>query len=363
MMAYLGVNLCVLLAGILLKGWDEKSINSKSFAVAVWRYFLLLMVFLLLFLFSAMRGSFTSDYDNYNKLYDYYMQFKYDDLFRGKFGQELGYVGLNIFIGSLFGNFKFVVAAVSFVTVLLFLFQYRRESCNVGLCLYLFVVIGTYYASFNIMRQAIAVAIVFSGSSFLYNRKPFQYLLVILVAAMFHKTALLMVVVYFFIGFRPSPARSVLFGIASVLAFVFLWEILAIIQPKTYVVYTRGEYGMVGTSWKNIIAPIGIGIFTFYFRNRNMQHGGRETIWYNGTMYYLVLSLLGLRIMMVQRLAEYFVPFAILNIANTLNRINPKYVRLAFYAVIVVLSYWYSYFSLAGTGYEPYYFADMIPIK
>ena len=61
----------------------------------------------------------------------------------------------------------------------------------------LFVLLGTWQGSFNGVRQYLAAAIIFAGHSLILNRRFKLFLLVVLMAALFHISALVCLAFYF----------------------------------------------------------------------------------------------------------------------------------------------------------------------
>src|SRR5690625_6863286 len=96
-----------------------------------------------------------------------------------------------------------------------FYYQLNKYSVSVWLSVLMFVTAGSFYASFNISRQIVAVAIIFMGSSFLYNRKMIKYFLVVIFASFFHITSLIMVPFYFILNFRINLRNLLLFALGS----------------------------------------------------------------------------------------------------------------------------------------------------
>ena len=162
----------------------------------------MIIITIILVIFAGLRGDFTADYKNYETLFYEYNKLTFGDIFRVHLDQEIGYVLLNWLIGRLTANFVWVMISCSSVTILLFIKEFKKESNNVWLSIFLFVTIGSYYVSFNLTRQIMATAIIFFGSSYLYEKKLIKYVWIIFTASLFHKTALVMIPFYFILNFK-----------------------------------------------------------------------------------------------------------------------------------------------------------------
>lgn len=79
--------------------------------------------------------------------------------------------------------------------------------------------LDTFYLFLNIMRQCIAFFIILYGIKFIIHRKPLRYIICIIIAAGFHKSAYILLPFYVFTYIR----KPVLTGILALGAYVFTW--------------------------------------------------------------------------------------------------------------------------------------------
>jgi transmembrane protein EpsG len=105
-----------------------------------------------------------------------------------------------------------VVALLTSVPVLLVLRAHARPFA-LGVAIYLLA--GTFFFSFNTMRQALASSIVFAGTPYLLRRDWRRFLTIVLVASLFHSSALLMAPIYFIAGERPCSLPAVVGLVAA----------------------------------------------------------------------------------------------------------------------------------------------------
>ena len=101
----------------------------------------------------------------------------------------------------------FTVAAF---TISLMLSVIYKHTDKLLMAVTLFLFLGCWHESFNAVRQCLAAAIVFSGYDFLKNKKLFKYSLVILLAFLFHRSAILMILPYFIVRIKVSPKNILL---------------------------------------------------------------------------------------------------------------------------------------------------------
>jgi hypothetical protein len=112
-------------------------------------------------------------------------------------GIEPGFYLLNRFL-SLFVTSSVVMYGVySFLMLAPVAYFIYRYSKDVWLSTWIYVTVTFFYTIMNFVRQGMAVSIILLGYKFLREKKTIPFLLIVLLATMFHKTALIMIPVYF----------------------------------------------------------------------------------------------------------------------------------------------------------------------
>jgi len=117
----------------------------------------------------------------------------------------------------------------SFIILLLFFREFKKYSPYIWLSVLMFITVGQFYTSFNIIRQIIAVAIIFSGSKYLYERNLSKYIFIVLLASTFHKTSIIMILFYFILNFKFNINKLVITLFALFVSMTFLDSILNIV--------------------------------------------------------------------------------------------------------------------------------------
>lgn len=320
--------------------------------------FFIVPSFILLFVISAFRGNFTSDYKNYTRLFHEYNAYGFLDVFNAGFGQEPGYIFLSRLIGEFTNNEVYLFIITTLIILIGYFWHIKKYSVNIWLSVLLFVTIDRYYTSFNITRQIVAVAIVFAGSKFLYDRKFLKFFLVVALASLFHKASLIMIPFYFILNFRIRIRNLILFFAGSVILVIFFENIVSIAQNfGIYDNYTEQAYGMTGASFANVALPIALAIFSlFHSKKLDSINNNMHRIWFNATIFYAIFSLLTLKILMVERISFFFSPYIILLIPYLFSKMNNKYLRLIYIMVLTGVLILYNYLVYSESVYDPYYF-------
>lgn len=167
-------------------------------------------------LFAGFRGGLGTDFVNYSKWYNTTINDKY---------LETGYVG----IMNVFAYFNLSIYHIQFLfftgTLLLINLALKKYTLNIKYA-WLFYLIFPYFFlySFILMRQYLAMAIVFWGFRFLHKNKLWQYIMAILIGSLFHYSCLLaglLVFALFHIS-KMVTRKQILFLLLASLPFAFI---------------------------------------------------------------------------------------------------------------------------------------------
>ena len=91
----------------------------------------------------------------------------------------------------------------------------NRYCEDVALGFSLFITLGLYTFMVQGMRQAIAMAILLFAIDFCKKRKLLPFVLMVLIAVAFHKTAIIFLPVYFLYGIKIKPISLILFVLGA----------------------------------------------------------------------------------------------------------------------------------------------------
>ncbi len=357
MLAYVFIDLFIVTTGFCFltkRKITPAQNNSRSSLL------FLCLVALLLFVFSAFRGNMTADYDNYVDLYQRYSLFSFDQIIARDWFiyPEEGYILFQFFTKTVFKNvlFIFILTSLFIVSV-----NVREIGKHVGLLgflpVLLFVEVGEYYNSFNLIRQIVAATFVVLGSKYLYEKKFFKYALFIILAASFHKASLIMIPLYFLLNMRFRKRSILVYLLILMFGLLFLNQIISFVQRYYWSWYSSDGYGMSGYGVKNIILPCAISIvpIVYYFINSKTIKE-TESVWANASCLYLVFSIIGLRVFMISRLMVFFSLYSILAFSSVVAKIKDAQLRRFAYVGITIVIMAYGYLSKDGTAFNPYHF-------
>lgn len=191
--------------------------------VYVGEYFI---TFFLIFI-AGFRYMIGWDYATYMELYN---RVEIDDVFI-----EKSFSLLAIFLRENGFDFQMMFLIYSFFTIIFFWLGCKYYTINKLTCLilYAFLPLG-YMNSMGVIRQALAISIVFWGTKFICSKNFKMYIVSILMAASVHISAVFMIICY------PVMRRK--YSLKYHIAIVFLCSIVAYFDFMGYVIGSVFEF-------------------------------------------------------------------------------------------------------------------------
>jgi len=254
-------------------------------------------------------------------------------IFRGYYlDWEWGFILLTKTVVFFTRNIHVYMGIVSAVCLAGPFYLIYRYSKNVWMSVLLYVNLYFFYCTMNFMRQSIAISIVLFAYTFLMNRKFIPYCLLILAAALFHSTVLIMLPAYFLIKFKPS------LRIPLVYAFFIMWvfissnaalELLLGNIFTKYVHYLDTSFLAEGIDLIHIVVPALIIITGIYFTVKfaKTANDTNKTFFIQTNLMYFSFFWLSvmLRHSILERVSYYSYVLVILYVPELIAFIDVRY--------------------------------------
>lgn len=336
----LGVTLWILL--------EKKSLNRKAF----WIPLTLLVMFASVrcYLVGTDTGSYTANFRNSLSPEYYY--------FREEI--EYGYQVLEYLLLNVTDNYFWLLFTCSLIIVGSYLYVLKKQSTDYFLSVFIFITFGFYLFYFNGLRQGLAMAIVALATPHLINKNFLKYLLIILSASSFHKTALIMLLFYFIIHLKfKMEFKALALFLGSFLISSSVVEYLASTNEK-YSGYA--EISEVKGGYLTLFFYFSISLFIYIcYKKYNIKNNDYYVLMQlhiYGVLFLIPVSMLGANPSGPQRLLFYFVWVSTLLIPLTFSRINKKIVYFTF----IFLAFFYYTMILGFGNLMPYQLNEIFRI-
>lgn len=319
-----------------------------------WRPLLYAAAFFILFVPAALRYAVGNDYFSYTAIFESIHSGNYDRL-------EPGYRLLNQLVARFTSNAQWVLALCSLLTLLLFFICIRRYSVAPVLSLYLFFTMLQYAYSFSAVRQYLALALVLYGYKYIRSGNFPAFLLLTLLAATFHKSALIMLPLYLLLRLRFKMSHYLVLFAAGLLLTLFREQVMDVIFRFVYSSYEDSPYLNFHISYLNIFQSglVAAGCLAYY---RPLMEKKENIILINAAMLSLILylSIPGWLGNALSRVALYLNIYHIFTIPAVL-RCEPNKALRRFYTAAIVVGYFALFLVLmrsnrdgGGMGVFPY---------
>jgi hypothetical protein len=286
---------------------------------------------------------------------------------------EVGFVFLNSILAMLNLDFVFLQLAIALITAICFSIFIKNFSDDKNMSYYLFIALGVYAQSFSLYRQIIAISLVSISIIMLNKNKYLWFLLLIILAFFFHKSAILCFS-FLLLKFVKLNWKSLLFFVAIALVCYFgFGPIMQLLDKLFGVDYYEGYFisnqrYRETTSLINILYNVGLSIiFLIFFIFKNKLHLSNEQKQkYNFflEMFLMVplIRFVGMSLnyqALVNRFTLYFFISLIILIPTFVEGTRgTKYYKFLVPAVYIVASgYMYYYYAIKfANGVVPYKF-------
>lgn len=325
----------ILVLGILLS-FVFKNINKSESGKKI---FLIVLGVIVVFI-SGFRGDFTVDYGNYSYIFYHARETSLANILKGDRYAEVGFTLFNKLVGIFTSNYSGFLVIISIIIIGV-LFQYiKLYSPYVVLSSLLLFSYGSYFTSFNTLRQYFVSILFLISMRYIYDKAFFKYLISILIFSLIHSSILFMLPFYFILQIRWSSRKNFLLnigiiGMISIIG-IFSSRILSFITRYVYQDYaSTNSFGVsTGTPIITILRPLVIFIFIIILYKNIDFSRLRELVWLNSIIFWLIFSIFATQIELLQRLTYFFIPPMIVLLPLLVSRIKSKDARILYYITV-----------------------------
>ena len=267
---------------------------------------------------------------------------------------EIGYNLVEFFFKKLGADYyvmQFAITLFIYYSLGRYILKY---SMNPWLSCFVFLTTRDFFGPMNTTRMWLAISVILFSLDFLVNRQFVRFILLTALASLFHFTALVFVVMYFFyqveIDYRIISITTVLSLAVLIMGrSFFLWLTSRI---NRYSGYLDSAYFNVRDNIAIYIELLlNIAYFTLlYAINKKMSARGITTtgidkLTYSASLIAVAMSIIGLTNAITSRVAAFFTVFLIISLPNALRRVKkenkviliPAFILLMIVQFVVVI--------------------------
>lgn len=234
-------------------------------------------LFLLLAGASALRIYTGNDYQTYIS--------HFHDIYRGNY--VVTERGFNLIVTVVYRFFQkecylVIFGLFAFLTVGVFLKALYDQSVDFPMSFFLFMMLGAYFQTYNTVRYYFALAIVLYSMRYILRKQYIGFLVTILIASLFHKTALIVIPLYLLAAIRWKWQHLMIAGVLAVSGLFFQEQYMTLFV-RLYPSYVNEEEYLAsgGFSIINVLRCVVVLAFSLYALKENKEwYADRELRFY-----------------------------------------------------------------------------------
>lgn len=352
---YLLVGMPLLLAMLMYSIKYTYRLNEMPYRKEVIRVF-----FLIYFLLLAFRAEIIgADTWNYISKFQMACNSSWTTYVGGR-TSELGYAALVKLISYVTNNEQIFLTIIAAITVYPIAKLYMEESESPLLTISLYLILPMFQMLFSGLRQAIAMAFIPAAYRCIRDRKLVQFLILVWLASLFHRSAWAILLLY--PAYHVRIPRRALFWVMPALAVVVVFrvQIFMMLYSVVNIVFREDTVGIEETGATSMLLLFSvILVFSYLF----LGNTDEET---SGMRNILILSVAVQIFSMINRLAMrvnyYYLLFLPLMLPKVIRRIPSKNRWFASLVEFVCCAYFIIYFlRKASTGVDSLEIFPYIP--
>lgn len=325
----------IIILGIILKpNYNNKT--KKIYMVIIMSIFTVV---------SALRASTVgADTSMYSEAFNHISQVSFNNLHI--FRYEYGFTLLCKILSLINNNSQILIIVTSlfiFISVGRFIY---KNSKDVILSCYSFMTLNIYFLYMTAMRQALAIAIILIAYEYLKVEKYFKFSLLIILSSLFHKSALICLILILFRRNRyrlTSLIYTFLLAIISFVGYKYLFVVFTTIFTE-YGGYSSGIFSVSNYFGSLIEACVILIIWLFgiyYIYKKDSKFDYKTSLIAYIMSLAFILSVLVMKMNVVNRLTAYFSLFSILWLPQGVRSISIIKKRTIIYIGIYVFLFIY----------------------
>lgn len=295
---------------------------------------------------------------NFNNFFAYY----------NSCGEELLFALLVFAINKIFNNINFLMFVIQLImTTLVYIEIYRnRKKFNMGISLFIYCIFA-YPRFLNIIRQGIAISIIIFSMRFIEKKQLKKFLITILIASLFHRTAIIAIFLYFlYRNVENKRKYNILFSYCmifiAVIGYDYMLKLLlnmGILPNKYDAFLTKYMRENIKIDYATAFYKL-IWIYLLLTTGKYMKPKDEN---YNFYIHLLVIDIilweLNYKIMNAERLSYYFGLIGMINFYPQLYNVKLKnkkqkiIILLSIVLISILYFYWKFIYFHSGEIY-PY---------
>lgn len=258
---------------------------------------------------------------------------------------DIGYRFINRLFSKISGNYQLFISCVAIFMYTVVIKFIKKYSPNCVLSVFLFFLMF-FHVYLNVLRQAIAISIILMGIQYLFDKKKLRFAFVVCVAALFHKTALIaLLLIPVALKKHFSVKNSIIIIIISMLMVYsgVVEKILEIIgYSGKYISEERGLSTYAGIAISLIVFLVMLFLYPKTISPEAIQDGGDgcfKRFYIRLPVIQVMISIAALAVPILYRFEYYFTIFYLTGIPYFFMNNNGMESNKKILARVLIIAY------------------------
>ncbi len=306
---------------------------------------------LALILMSAFRYRVGTDFNTYYRNRVVEFQPIIDSLVHFK---EPGIKVLSFLAHSIYDNGQSLIIISAILTVGLYCWTIYKYHATYLISMLLYILLGEWQGSFNGIRQYLAAAIVFAGHRYIFRRDFIKYCIVVLIASLFHISAVIMIIPYFLLARKPDITQLIILSVgAALLSFSYETIFSLIEKVKGSVLNTSDPYITGSVKLPRILVAF-VPVFVYVLMGKKTGHTLEQDFYINSLFFHAFTMLAGIGSRYLSRIGIYTGASVVIGYGFLFQIVEDERSRKALIFVSLGLFFVYWIYSLQNGNLIPF---------
>lgn len=317
-----------------------------------------ILTFLCMTLFAGLRGKYVgTDTASYVYGFSNFDNEPFAGSFFEIFFDEPGFHLLEVIIHLITDQYWGMLVAIAGICYAIILYVINKHSENRILSLFVYITLGYYLFCFNAARQAIAISIYLLAFPCIVKKQFLKYCIIVIIAAMFHRTVLITLPIYFILKMHYSWKSIALIVASGIIVGLTLPSLIVSASQidERFLAYNtlKASGGYLLTSFYVLLTAFFIIMRAKIGESLIREYDIFLQMLICGSVIYIVVMLTGAYIE-ISRFAAYFQISTIFLFAKIFNRYKPLVSGRVMAMICIGCLLYYYVFVTTIAGLIPY---------
>lgn len=302
--------------------------SCKTERAKKWNFIIALLPVFVLIAFKS--ESIGADTNNYLEAFSDFRDINYGE--EGEKVLEFGFQYLLIILRRITHNPQSLLITLGILTFISLYRFIKQTASNWCLALYFFICLGFFQFVMSGIRQSMAIEIMLLAYPLIKKKKLFPYMLMVVVASLFHRSAIVCAPLYFIANMTVNRRNTTMMIVVMTILFFFSDTILlTTADVMNYV------YGIERTDNGHVFLLIVLLITYFAYKNKEIILSSQSETknLFNANYVSVLLWIIRMVSRTVERVSLYFMPYTYVLLEQSISS-QPKSRRGSYILFVLV---------------------------